>query len=595
MIQESEIQIKGHRSNILHYRNLGYDIQIKKPSYVRISDLMPGSTCKVNSICDNCFSEKKVEFRFYFEYTKGLKENYYCNKCNNIKRKETLISKLGVDNAMKSELVKKKVKETIVERYGVSHYSKTDDFKLKYRESCNKIYGVDNPFQSEEIKNKIKSTNLLNLGVEYPQQSNLIRNKSKETCLIKWKVERYSQTDECKEKIKETSLEKWKVTNFSKTGTFKQKLLETSLRNFGVEHYSKTDEFKNKIKKSKESLTKLKYDNLIGSDYLIKEYVNSNFIIYHNFCQREFTINRDLLYQRHNLGICICTKCLDVSLGISNMELEMQEFLNSLNVTYIIKDKSVLNGKELDIYLPDFKLAIEMNGIYWHSEIYLDKNYHINKTLKCRETGIDLLHIWEDDWKFKRDIIKSIILNKLGLTREKIFARKCQLSQVSSEESSNFLNSNHIQGNSPSQLKLGLYYNGELVSLMTFGWRWTNGKKEYELIRFCNKINMNVIGSASKIFKYFLKNNDIDVVVSYSDISLFTGNLYSKLGFVKKRLSDVNYFWVVDGVRKHRFNFNKKRLIKMGYDPNKSESEILHELGYYRIYSCGQEKWIFNF
>lgn len=594
MIKELEVEIKGHRTNLYHFKKLGYDIKIKKPILVKIKDLMFGSTCKITSICDNCLSEKQIEFRFYYEYTKSLSEKYYCNKCNNIKRKETLISKFGVDNVMKLDLVKSKLKETIIDRYGVSHYSKTKEFKKKYKESCLNKFGVDNSFKSEEVKNKIKSSNLINLGVEYPQQSIFIRNKSKETSLNNWGVEKYSQTKECKQKIKETSIERWGVENYSKTNEFKEKVKETSLIKWEVEHHSKTDNFKNKLKKSREIVTKLRYENLIGDDYLISEYNNSNFLIYHKTCQREFSINRDLLYQRRNLNICICTKCLDVNLGMSNMELEMQDFLNSLNVTYIIKDKSILGGKELDIYLPYYKIAIEMNGVYWHSEIYMDKYYHRDKTLNCRKLGIELIHIWEDDWKFKRDIVKSIILNRLKMINKSIFARNCKIKEVSVEESSSFLNLNHIQGNSPSQLKIGLYLGEELVSLMTFGWRYTNRKKEYELIRFCNKININVVGSASKIFNYFLKMNSVDTIVSYSDISLFTGGIYQKLGFIKSRLSEPNYYWVVDGIRKHRFNYNKKRLVKMGYDPNKSESEILHEIGYFRIYSCGQEKWIFN-
>jgi hypothetical protein len=276
------------------------------------------------------------------------------------------------------------------------------------------------------------------------------------------------------------------------------------------------------------------------------------------------------------------------------MELEMQEFLNSYSISYIRKDRTVLNGKELDIYLPDFNLAIEMNGVYWHSEIYLDKYYHRDKSNLCKEKGIHLIHIWEDDWKQKRNIVKSIILNKLGLSETKIFARKCQIKDVSASDALNFLEENHIQGFSPSKYKFGLYHNDELVSLMTFGWRFTNSKKEFELIRFCNKRGFNVIGAASKLFSYFVKNTEISEIISYSDLSIFDGNLYQKLGFKRVSTSKPNYFWVVNGIRKHRFNFNKKRLVKLGYESTKSEAEILHELGYFRTYSCGQEKWIFK-
>jgi hypothetical protein len=185
-------------------------------------------------------------------------------------------------------------------------------------------------------------------------------------------------------------------------------------------------------------------------------------------------------------------------------------------------------------------------------------------------------------------------MNRLGVIKNKIFARKCSLNIVSSKESRLFLDQNHIQGYSPSQLKLGLYYKEELVSLMTFGWRFTNGKREYELIRFCNKVETNVIGGASKLFSHFLLNNDIKEVISYADISLFDGKLYKQLKFNKISLSSPNYFWVVNGVRRHRFNYNKKKLISEGFDSKKSEVEIMHQRGYYRVFSCGQEKWTYT-
>ena len=595
MIKEFEIEVKGHRTNVDYFRKLGYDIQFKKPISIKVNDLMSGSTAIITSICDNCFSEKRIEFRFYNEYTGGLKENYYCNKCNNIKRKETCLKKWGVVNPMQAEEVKDKLKNTLLENYGVEHYSKTKEYREKYKQTCIDKWQVENIFQSEIHRNKIKSTNIERLGVEYPQQSDEVKKKTTETFIEKYGVDRYSKTSNFKEQVKSTSQSKWGVNNYSQTEDFKTKSKESSLKKWGVEHYSQTDDFKNSMKKKRESLTKLRYDNLIGESFVIIGYENSNFRILHKECNREFEINRDQLYQRHNLNICLCTKCLNIDLGISNMELEMQQFLNSLSLSYIIKDKKTLGGKELDIYLPEYNLAIEMNGVYWHSEIYLDKNYHREKTLKCRELGIDLLHIWEDDWKYKRDIIKSIIRNKVGDIKNKIFARKCEMRKVESTESNKFLDENHIQGSSPSQLRYGLYFEDRLISLMTFGYRFTNSKREYELIRFCNKINTNVIGAASKLFSHFIKSNtQIKEVISYSDISLFNGNLYEKLGFNKNNLSEPNYFWIIDGIRKHRFNFNKKRLVKLGFDSNKSESEIMHENGHFRVYSCGQEKWIYK-
>jgi hypothetical protein len=212
----------------------------------------------------------------------------------------------------------------------------------------------------------------------------------------------------------------------------------------------------------------------------------------------------------------------------------------------------------------------------------------LNKTVECNKIGIRLIHIFEDDWNLRKDIVKSIILNAIGLNKTKIYARKCDVRLVSSKDCRIFLNSNHIQGYSNSRYKLGLFYQDELVSVMTFGWRKINNKKEFELIRFCNKINYNIIGSASKLFKYFLDNFEYNNIVSYADISIFTGELYEKLGFKFIHLSKPNYYWILNGERHHRFKFNKKRLIKLGFDKNKSGLSIMESLGAYRIYSCGQ-------
>jgi hypothetical protein len=214
------------------------------------------------------------------------------------------------------------------------------------------------------------------------------------------------------------------------------------------------------------------------------------------------------------------------------------------------------------------------------------------------------LHIWEDEWVFKKDIIKSIILNKIGKIENKIYARHCDIRIVEdSKLVRKFLDENHIQGYSQSSLKLGLYYQyldssgvqtNELVSLMTFGYRHTNSKKEFELIRFCNKINLNVIGAASKLFKYFCNNYQFNELISYSDFRLFDGKMYETLGFTKQHLSKPDYFWCKNLERKHRFNFNKQKLIKEGYDSSKTEVEIMHDRGYYRIFGCGQYRWIYK-
>ena len=193
-----------------------------------------------------------------------------------------------------------------------------------------------------------------------------------------------------------------------------------------------------------------------------------------------------------------------------------------------------------------------------------------------------------------------MILNRIKKTPNRIFARKCEVLEISDNKLvRNFLDENHIQGFVGSKVKLGLFHEGVLVSIMTFGnLRKSLGQKSeegcYEMLRFCNRLNTNVVGGASKLFKYFIRNNYIKEVISYSDSSRSDGNLYQQLGFNLLHETIPNYYWIINGVRKHRFNFRKDNLIKKGADPNKTEIQIMNGNGYYRIFDCGSKKWLFS-
>jgi len=334
---------------------------------------------------------------------------------------------------------------------------------------------------------------------------------------------------------------------------------------------------------------------VLSNDYDIIEYKEMIFNISHKVCGNIFIINNGNFNERLKNNLCLCTVCYPIGDNKSIKEKEIINWLKDLYIDLIESDKTILRPKHLDIYLPNHNIAIEFNGLFWHGENKVDKNYHLNKSLMCQDKGIHLMHIWEDEWIFKQDIVKSIIKNKLNVIENKIFARNCVLKEVTdSKLVRKFLDDNHIQGYSQSSIKLGLYYNSELVSLMTFGYRHTNSKKEFELIRFCNILNTNVIGASSKLFKYYLNNYLENDILSYSDFRLFDGKMYETLGFQKIHLSKPDYFWTKNLERKHRFTFNKQKLIKDGYDPNKTEVEIMHDRGYQRIWSCGQVRWEFK-
>lgn len=330
----------------------------------------------------------------------------------------------------------------------------------------------------------------------------------------------------------------------------------------------------------------------MGKDYIIRNYFSGELVIDH--LDHQFVSSLQLIYDRLNYSKnCeVCTICNPIGSNSSSHENEIADWLESFTKVERRK-RNLINGGEIDIYLPNEKIAIEFNGLYWHSELFKNKWYHLDKTKKCLELGVQLIHVFEDDWVYRKEIIKSIILNKMNAIKNKIWARKCHIKELNTKDCKKFLIENHIQGYSNCKYKLGLFKDGELVSVMTLGTRKTNSKPEFELIRFCNKINTNVVGSASKLLNYFIKEYKWSgTIVSYADISIFSGNLYDKLGFQNIHLSKPNYYWVVGNKRHHRFKYNKKKLVKnFGSDSSMSGTEIMNNWGYYKIWSCGQIRY----
>jgi hypothetical protein len=219
------------------------------------------------------------------------------------------------------------------------------------------------------------------------------------------------------------------------------------------------------------------------------------------------------------------------------------------------------------------------------------KTYHIIKTAKCADLGIRLLHIFEDEWEFKKEIVKDIIKRSVSNT-EIIYARKCMINEVSNDVYKKFINSNHIQGYVPGIAKFGLYYNDELVSVISFSKkRLCLGAKSspdnYELLRYASKLGTTVVGGFSRLLKHFIRQYNPTRITSYCDIRLFEGEVYEKTGFKLYHISKPNYFYVVGSHRENRFKYRKDVLVSQGFDKSKTEHQIMLERGIYRIYDCG--------
>ena len=522
------------------------------------------------NFCKSCSNETK-----FLSYKRGYRE--FCSKkcSNNDKKlleqktktfKLNSLKKWGVDNPSKSDKVKEKIKDSKKDL----DYNKINK---KIKETCLKNLGVDNPSKSDKVKKKKKESFIKSLGVENPFQSEKIKEKIKETNIKKWGYDHPLKSEKIKEKVKETNNKKWGVDNFTKSTLFKEMMFE-KYRSSSIKTNLNSD--KNYSQYIGLGTHELKCDS--GLDHV-------------------YQTNSHLYHARIKLNNKQCTICYPVGESSSFKELELLEYIKSVYKGKVIK--SYRDGLELDIYLPELNLGFEFNGLYWHSELFKDKSYHLDKTKYFNKKNIRVIHIWEDDWDFRKDIVKSQIKNWLGLIENKIFARKCYIKEIDSvKEYKDFLNKNHIQGYTSASIKIGLFHEEELVSLMTFD-KFEGRKKmlenEWNLSRFCNKLNYSVIGGASKLLKYFIKNYSVKRLISFSDNSWSEGNLYKKLGFDLKSQSYPNYSYLIDKKRSNKQKWKKSNLIKMGFDKNLSESKIMEDkFGAYKIFDCGQNKFELN-
>lgn len=287
-----------------------------------------------------------------------------------------------------------------------------------------------------------------------------------------------------------------------------------------------------------------------------------------------------------------CRKCKGF---VSKQETEISNFVkNDLKIEAVTSYKNIKNVFEIDVFIPSKKVGIEHSGLYWHSNKFKDNNYHIDKTEKCLRENIKLIQIFGDEWKFKRKICLSRIRNILGLNTKKIFARKTKLFEIEPKLARTFMDNNHLQGFAGG-LHFALVDNDEIVSMMTFcKYRKSLGRESkpncYEMVRFCNKLNTTVVGGASKLLKKFVNLHQPEDIISYADRRWSEGEMYKKIGFNFIKNTKPNYFYT-DGIfkRENRFKYRKQELVKMGYNPKKTEKQIMEEMGYYRLYDCGHK------
>lgn len=500
------------------------------------------------------------------------------------------------------------------------------NLKTGYREFCS----TKCMNSSKSVQDKKKETSRKNWGTDNPMQSKQIQTKHKETVINKYGVDNVFQLEETKKKIKQTCLKKYGVEHHLQSSEYVQKQKETNINKYGVECVSQREDYKQRIKqtcleryggvgnKSVEILKKytntVRCNNINKYDFLMGYTKDGKWICKcpHpdcNKCSKKYYITNDLIqYSRSKNNIEVCTKLFPIgkdNTKNTTIELFIQNILVKYNISYTINDRSIISPKELDIYIPSKNIAIECNGCYWHSSSEKQPSYHIQKYKDCHAQNIQLLSIWEDWAKTKPQIVESIILNKLGVCNNTIYARKTHIKEIDSKICNEFLDNNHIQGRSAASIHLGLYMGEDLVSVMTFSRPRVNmggkeHKQEWELVRFCNKLNIRVVGGASKLLKYFIKQYNPKSIVSFSMNDISDGGLYETLGFVTDDKITQSYWYIDPNTMKryHRTSFTKQSIVKKGWreqvDDTWTEKQVMEEQGYFCIYDSGQLKWVLN-
>ena len=592
----------------------------------------------------------------FVSFAQGYKN--YCNnvECYEKEAKSKVKEKYGVDNVFQLSEIKEKSKQTNLKKYGTVYASQSTKIKNKIVQTNLQKYGVKNVSQSNEVKNKRKQTFLKKYGVDNPTKNKqiieTIRTNINKKFGVKWvtqipdvkdKIKKtheqkygkwYVTTDEFKEKFVNTMKNKYGVENAMLHPIFKEKLKRTNLEKFGCEYAFQSDEIKQKIKqtikekygvehhmkndmikqkvseKHKEKAKKFdlhQQKNIKNKDKLNKEFIVENFI-------KDNKINIIEMTKFYNITKSSAYAYLrkfdiDYDKFHSQIENEIGMFLKENNVEFEVNVKNIIAPYELDFYIPDENLAIEFNGLMYHSfgkskySMFdnfdeMDKNYHLKKTNMCEKKGIMLLHIFENEWmdENKKDIWKSVILSKLGKTPNKIYARKCKIKEISSKDAYDFLNKNHLQGGIYGKVNLGLFYNDELIAVMNFVKRRFDKKEGFELLRYASKIYTNVIGGFSKLLNYFELNYNPTMIISYANRRWSVGNVYEKNGFEFVKESVPNFFYFKPNEYKlySRIKFQKHNLynILKTYNPNKTAIENIIENGYRIIFDSGNKVYI---
>ena len=485
------------------------------------------------------------------------------------KRKETNIKKWGFPTNLQSADTKAKIKQTCEERYGASHAMKAEAAKLKVQQTKEQKYGDPNYNNRNNFHSTMKSKS----ADEILQ----IQSNRKQTNLEKYGVEYVLQVDSVRQSGTQTCLERYGVDNAAKNTQVKQKIQQTMKDRYGC-HFAQQH-------MATETIQCLSDPEWLAnnSSRLLIDIAQELGVTYH-------TVSRAYEIQGVHKP--------DIGYNRSQGEKEIVDWLSGLGVTAEVNRRDLLNGQELDIWIPANKLAIEYNGLFWHCEQSKpDRLYHQKKHQLCAQHQINLIQITDWHWRNQSDLVKSRLSAKLGLSANKIGARQCVIKPISAAAAAEFLEKNHIQGTCAAPVHLALEYQNQVVSLLSMARSRFKADAQWELVRFAVQKNTNIPGAASKLWRHFVQQHQPQSVISYCDLSWNTGGLYAQLGFKWLRDNGPNYWYTYQyRTWENRMRYQKHKLASVldHFDPNQTEWENMQANGWDRYWDCGSSVWLWT-
>ncbi len=483
--------------------------------------------------------------------TKKHKITCKCDYCGIIfERNKSEITKSrknsAKDNCTNNNCINEKKKEVSLAKCGATHPMKTEKGRENFRLGCEKSMGVGHPMQLEATKEKVKQTHRDRRGKSHHMKTEAGKQKYINTCETKYNVHNTLCLDWVQEKRIQTLEENYNVDNSFKSPIVKEKVKITCEKIYGVYPASKAESVK---------------------------------VLSRNECLRKYG-----KFPVNNYG---------------ETQKALQDWLNSLGFNFKTNNELV-QGREIDLYEPAKKLAIEYCGLHWHNELSpepRDKNYHYYKYQSCLSQGVQLLTIFSDEWKTRNEQCRGHIKSLLGISQEKVFARNCTISEITSEIGKDFFDKYHIQGkNSLGVVFFGLFYHDELYGVMSLG-RHNRQVKTIVLDRLCFKSDVQVLGGASKLFSRcvdWAKKNNHKKIISFSDNRWSLGKVYEAMNFKLDLDSKPDYSYVKVQSPSERLSKQSQKKKAVDCPEGMTELEWATQRGLARIWDCGKKRWLFS-